>query len=47
MTNNNNTHGKIISNYTFCIIIVNEPKVDHQFDDIAPNDTKRRLELIF
>ena len=31
----------------FVSLIVNEPKVDHHFDDIAPNDTKMRLELIF
>jgi len=38
---------KNISNYTFCIIIVNGPTVERYFDEIASNNIKKCLEDMF
>ena len=36
-----------MSNYTFCIILVNGQTVEHCFVDIASNKTKMCLEVMF
>ena len=38
---------KNMSNYTFCIIIINGPKADKHFHVIASNNTKTCFEVIF